>query len=204
MNDFSSALREGEKNKPARSAQPIRTKFRTNTCCAALAEFVFSSMNYGSTIDVCRQLDSEVETHNDSSNASRPYNLSIGREHLGVNTQSIGNGKSSDPPMSTFNSLVILLKSVVALLWLSSGLVVRFSRGSPSTTAVEITGDFGESTLRRPCQILARTLQEPCETLARELPMSFQQAIRPRVDCPASDFFLDGKDIGSVWKSRPG
>ena len=116
MNDCSSALREGEKNKPARSAQPIRTKFSTNMCCAALAEFVFSSMNYGSTIDRRRQLDNEAETRSHQSNAPPTYDLSIGRDRTGVNTQLISNGKSSGPPMSVFKSVVILLKSVVAVL----------------------------------------------------------------------------------------
>jgi hypothetical protein len=60
-------------------------------CCAALAEFVFSSMNYGSAIDRRRQLDSEAETHTHQTNALSTYNLSISRDRTGVNTQVIGN-----------------------------------------------------------------------------------------------------------------
>ena len=73
-------------------------------------------MNYGSTIDRRRQLDSEAETRTHQSNAPPTYNLSIGRDRTDVNTQCIGNEKSSGPPLSVFKSVVILLKSVVAVL----------------------------------------------------------------------------------------
>ena len=73
-------------------------------------------MNYGSTIDRRRQLDSEAETRSHKWNAPPTYNLSISRYITGVNAQLISNGNSSGPPMGGFKSVVILLKPVVALL----------------------------------------------------------------------------------------